>query len=653
MKFIIDGLIFKDAPARGAFFGITLWLIGTYLLLSLLVLVKLPSPMGTFLAGEAVLTLYCMMLLWRFYFRNAFMPWYSFAIFALCSGCAAFAGGTEAFFGVCMAFWAWFFPLLMLQKVRRCHWLAAGVSWSIGFLLIAFVLQFADLQNAIYLMSRESVDEPLRLNLWQRIADSLQITGNAWLILFAVGLLLCLVGYLFDGMMLADAEGKRLRQLCGPALFTAWAVAVAAHLAFIFMALAATDSADKAVASLEKRFGAPPTADSLRMRHGSGRKPDATFWKQIRALQLECADKLRGYDDFLLQPDVISEDVLAAWRTAFSKIDTPLSRWEQLFEGTIPPADIPFISGRLLSLPLVECSLVRHFSKLERWRVRFAILDGDTEEALAALARINNAGGFLLDNATGIAAAFTWIQIKKYHMQLSLQLLASNLPTESQRHALANLCASNEKQAAILQEHALFDEITFQLDTLKSIGDGYRSEHTTAIPFRTFRFLFPLFWWYAERDKASCAIAFTAPDFASINPNDAFRKLSVSGVFLPAMQAVSSSFKTFTAAARATETLFKADEYRHLHGNFPDKLPCNMPIDPFNNKPMRYNLGTCSVTLYTIARNDKTGWEINTSTQQINAVRAWSVGRNNTDDGGQYEANFIGTDITALLPVNP
>jgi len=646
MKNWLAKVFFKDAPAQGAWFAVTLWGLGLYVIFSLLLALTASGlvPFGTpntqvaawvTLGLLVVLTIYLGLMLFRFYYqscqgapRREISFWVVFALYGVMVATSINYGGAAGFAITTALFGVWLFPLLLIPKVRWCCYLAHALSWTIGALLLIVMLIRAGAQKNDMFGIIPGKSEP---GHYAKMIASYELSGGGWIFLVLLSLVLIVAGYLLTAKIFGDSQKVPFRNMFGKGVLTLWGFAVATYLIFLVMADIASRQTAQDIKDLEQRFGRPMTAAAIGKLYYGNDQPDPEFWKKIATYRDQCDVKVDSID-FGYNPDTVPAPLLAQWRKQFDNAN--LAAWEQAFAGNIPPEARQYETGTLVYMTLAHLNSLRQFARLELWRIRFALMDNDIKSALAAYGRMTNADDFLL-RETSLIGGLVWIACQSIRLDALQLLLESGQLTDAQLQMLAADLQATQKQIPVMHERSLYSEAVFGMDVFDMIGRGfeaYGTKHKTP-PYQTLRFLVPQLWWYAVKDKSCMARHYNVSSFAEMAEPDAVKNgMIISGMMLPALKPVAAKFDSISARLLAAGVVIRAIEYQRQHGEYPKTLN-NLPLDPFNNQPLQYRVGPCELERSAVIRNGD-DWKIVYQSETVPALICWSVGHDQINSNG-------------------
>ncbi|NLF60676.1 MAG: hypothetical protein GX574_05940, partial [Lentisphaerae bacterium] len=220
LKKLLRHVFYWDSPAQGAFFGLTLAIVGAWLLLSLFHFlwtlgafgwIWLPmwedyitAPLVTFGGAAAILLVYSLFLTLRSYalfWRRRLQAWVRLLFFLCFVALAAkvisiapelITGEVQLPFGniifICFLIFCWILPLLLLPEIGWRLWLGHALCWSLG-LLVCDVVR-SNLNNTLeHLIGFPKLPEFFKL-FSLSIQEVLHLRGAGWVWLLVAGLFL-------------------------------------------------------------------------------------------------------------------------------------------------------------------------------------------------------------------------------------------------------------------------------------------------------------------------------------------------------------------------------------------------------------------------------------------------------------------------------
>lgn len=678
MKKLLQRVLFWDAPAAGAFFGLTLVGITVWLLPSFFFFLwangswgglwppfwdgALPPGLIGFEVATGLLLSYAIFLVFRFYgsfCRQHYSPpgmWLALVLLAISLTTASVASGVRGGIGVSIVFFAGVFPLLLLPKISCWLWLAQAGCWSLGILLSGVLLRYLAIPLCSYHLGEGFFFiQPA----YRTIPIQLHLSGSDWVWLAAAGVLFLLLGYLLTALLWARAADLPCRRLRGRGVTSLWLLGATAYLLQIILAINASQAAKRKVDALEQRFNRPITALALGEMYYQGEQPDDEFWKLETELFLNNKLFAGEFSEFDRFPEELPATAMLQWREHVRSIDDGLSRWENLFSDNVPPWPRRYCRGELSAMLLPHFSHIRELNRVALWRVRLALDDGDATAALAAAKRQADINDVLL-RETNLVGGMVWIACVNLWLKSVEQMLEAQALADEQLLALTSQLKAVATQVPLMQKRSLYSEAVHLLDNFEMLGEGrafvaFPEVPFESVPMRKLRFFSPLLWWYAAKDKAYLARAFLVDHLTEIAPpNPADNPpLLLSSLMLPALRQAGERFHAVAANLLAMQALIKAELHRRAHGTYPERLE-NLPADPFNGEPLRYRHGVCHFTV-TIAEWNETSrqWRVVRQARTGPGLQAWSVGPDLVDDDNinplEPDAERRSDDIRALM----
>jgi len=667
MKNLFKKLFYWDAPAQGAFFALTLWGIGSYLTASLLlwmtvsefllsgtdaVLKALIAALGLILG----LTAYFLGLLLRFYYqsgrdnRSYALP----VMLVLCAaGLAAGAGlgGVFCATTAALAFGLWFFPALLLPRIRCRDYLLHALFWSTGTVVIATVCGIY--YNYFGKIMFDGFDGIAYDGLFESVAGFCHLSGKGWGWFWLSGILFTLTGYLLTAKVLGAALNVPFRRMFDKKIIILWVLAAANYFIFGAMAVSADRQAAKELKTLAQHFGHPMTMEAVGQLYYGKDQPDARFWQTIDEYAEQCGDDSQAVTgtDLLCSTDDISADLMTLWKKEFFRQNAVLPQWEEAFDGVIPPEAGQYQTGKSGDIPTSRYMNIKRFIVLESWCLRFALEDNDIDGAWRAYQRLKHAAAALSRNSYMIGGLF-WIAAQNQRLEAVQLLLESGKLSPSELQTLATETAEMEQKIIPLYQQSLYSEAVYCLNAFDMMDQGGRLDLDKREwpPYRLTRYFMPQLWWYGAVNRRYLIEYFKPCAACKVSPNPSRFYTTL----LPALPPFKTKFDWLTARVRAAGVVIRAAEYQRQHGEYPKTLK-NLPPDPFNVKPMQYRSGPCEIPNDTISRTNG-DWKRGSGYKTVPGVICWSVGPNLADNNGvrhnSPDADKI-DDISFMIQTKP
>ena len=386
MKRFWSKLLFRDAPAQGAFFALTLCVVGWYVLASLLFFLCLEGLLcsfwelmtGTAFLLQVFLVLFALLFLyfWAYtsYFYHGlrggpariFVVWGGFVEWMILVAVANLLFGWLSFgvnFSLPVMYFTVFLPLWFAGKYWK--WAVAGaLAWAAGTFLLLTVPFLSG--------PREPLSIPVKLG----------ISGYGWTAWIGFAFLLLLVWYLLNAKLFSLLGKIRFRAMFGVPVLVLWGMVVGIYLWFTIMAAVESAEFERQMSVLEQRFGHPVTAEALGKLYFGDEKPDAEFWTRIKGY----GENVPAMALYSFRSE-ISPGEAKEFYGQFARYTNTLAEWERDFSGTIPPEAREYRTGKIVNVLMFNLDLLRSFNRLERWRIQMALKEGDVATAAAAYER--------------------------------------------------------------------------------------------------------------------------------------------------------------------------------------------------------------------------------------------------------------------------
>ncbi len=635
IKAILKKLFYWDAPAQGAFFALTLWGIGCYLIASLLLWMMVSEFL---LSGtEAVLhasiaalglilglTVYFLGLLLRFYYQSS-RDNCSYALPVMLASCAAgLAAGVElgGVFGAitaALAFAFWFFPALLLPRIRCRDYLLYALFWSTGTVVIATVCGIY--YNYFGEIMFDDFDGITYDGLFESVAGFCQLSGKGWGWFWLSGILFTLTSYLLTAKILGAALDVPFRRMFDKKIIILWILAAANYLIFGAMAVSTDRQAAKELKTLAQHFRHPITMEAVGQLYYGKDQPDARFWQTIDEYAEQCGDDSQAVaiTELLRSTDDISADLMTLWKKEFFRQNAVLPQWEKAFDGIIPPEPRQYQTGKPGGIEISLYMNIKRFIVLESWCLRFALEDNDIDGAWKAYQRLKHAADAYRDSY--IIGGFGWIAVQNRRLEAMQLLLESGKLSPSELQTLAAETAEMEQKIIPLYQQSLYSEAVYCLNAFDMMDQGGQLDLDKREwpPYRLTRYFMPQLWWYGAVNRRYLIEYFKPGTACKISPNPSRFYTTL----LPALPPFKTKFDWLTARVRAAGVIIRAAEYQRQHGEYPKTLD-DLPANPFTGQPLQYRVGDCEIRTRTAAKSENS-WYTEILPQTVPAIRCWGL----------------------------
>ena len=451
------------------------------------------------------------------------------------------------------------------------------------------------------------------------------VTPMYWALCFFIALLFFVAGGLFMAAAFAAAGGKKIRYAFGAATLSVWGVFALWYISTLGLAYRESRACSAVRQAVEKRFGRPLTAAGLgQLYHESG-KIDAEFWSRqeklrdvLRRVKIDrkYADGDVWTEEFVFAnitlPDRPSEATLAWYAEYCRSNHTAVDAYERCFDREPPLPEKRFVRGDLLGEPLPTIMQSRAFVRFfERSRLIYFLSVKDADAAWSCYRRMRNVGAYL-QKETFLICSLGWLRIEQGRLDCMEKLLESRLLPDAKLDELDADLAALERDIPRVHERAMYSEAVFGQDIIFGLEEGllpltqpigkliiaddnYRRELFYPGAFAPYRWIFPVGWYHAARDKRNLLQAFLVPDLRHVPKGSGNEFYFISKPFILIAGSSGDIFYALTARTRGMRALIRAEKYRRKHGKFPKTLS-NLPEDPFTGKPLVYEVGKAKIT---------------------------------------------------------
>ena len=651
MRHFLRKIFFWDAPAQGAFFGLTLlFTLPWFLLVWIFHNDRLPCALNLWLfTGKlwdvsavvipAVLSLLCIV----------------YALFLCRRG-----GGRR---------WRFRFN----DKTSGvCFVLALVASFGVGCVLYV-ILTNLRMEVAYTLREHELWDTDL--------AKRLGIYGNGWAWFTLAGVALAIAAYLLMGKSLAIVTNTSFKKLLGKGVLALWGLVAVSYLFCLVMAFRATSDYHRSTEELAEYFGRPMTAESVGDLYYGGRKPDAAFWESV-AKHLEnayapCTVHLNGKKheltatDVLAAPDaVLEEEVYAQWKAHFLANES-INQLETMMDTPLPPAERAFEDDKYLSkMTLEELSRCRSLARLALWRLRFAVEANDAAAARRAWGHLERICDYLQSEPFHLGS-LVWIASEHFRMMALERLIPWERTETAWLEAQSTQLAELEETLKQVQRRAVYSEAVIEVNRFKLLPAmdrdlvGWPMVKLTAV-----RWFVPQIWWMLANEAAEMMRAYKISDFSDF-PETVGDNWLMGFLCGPLNKTGTQKFPSLVAELRIMRGLIDAELQKRRTGSYPDVLE-DLLTDPFSKQPLKYRKGLCQVRRryckWLLAGNDSLAKAypgqapeehcvIEQGLENVEAVQIWSVGPDGIDDGGENNKSEYSPsdnrmdDIRFVIPI--
>ncbi|MBR6058492.1 MAG: hypothetical protein IKP58_10030 [Victivallales bacterium] len=672
MNHLLRKIFFWDAPALGAFFGLTLLPAVVWFAFSFWCGIMV-IDYSTFQNGAVCLTLffaslailaYIAFLLGRMLvvacLKTSFRWWrlgaalfflvLSLGYVALCCF-HGFQYGND---------WKWVAGsmlvvhcILLLFPIIFTSWkaIAGALSWLGAFNVFwtLFACAYQPLRSGGF-REMSLTDWTMRLVPY---VDSLQhfftLDKNASCIIFvSSGILLLVAGYLIYGSLMADYAKISPHRMFKGEVRWLLGIGAASYAVFLALALWNTVAYRRAIRDLETHFGHPMTMEELERQFYEERPANPEFWKELEELRKEYSDSLDEDErTYSWHPfAVLPESLHTKWKRSFLD-NASRQKLEQMISEPIPPPKRNYADDQpLMAMPCPEFAELREIVRMEMHHIGFSLEDNDFDAVSSALDRMDFCREYLWKDHSYIAY-LVGIAVTSFRLQAMERILATVLPTNEWLKTQSAKLAEIERQVEEREEHFAYGEAVIYLNVFHWMAYyAGKQDFPRGLHFHSLRFFFPQGWWLAANEVKGMARAIHVNRFSQL-PQKGTGYI-ITDMLLPALSKGSEKRQSIVASCRILRGLIQAELHKRRTGEYPDSLD-DLPLDPFTGQPLKYRKGSCQAIemVYKEKKEEEDDngelpdshyidYDANYATLErtMEAVQIWGVGTDGIDDGG-------------------
>ena len=465
------------------------------------------------------------------------------------------------------------------------------------------------------------IPDPFDNHYTPPFSDLLPLPSACWAAVFLLSLVLLLAGGLMLVSVFAAAEEKKFRAAFGKATLTLWGMLALGYFCFLGLALYESSEVAAVRRAIEQRFGRPLTLAGIEALYRESGPADADFWKRhgerydalekIRipideetgteapddpSEQMEEVEKEKREEPIFafFLPDRPSAETLAWFGRICRENRAAIEAWETCFEQ-VPPrsaGEIPFSRLTIKHSPQ-EYPQCRNFERMERNRLILALSYGDIETAWACYRRMTHASAFLR-KAPSFLGSMHWYNVERMRLDCVEKLLESRLLTDARLDELDADLADLEREIPRYHLQTMYCDAVAVQHVLKTLEEGPIEDNPETPPagaLAPYRWIFPLFWYYAALDKKLLLQKYLLPSLSFVERSPSKDIFILNGLL--------NSYRNFQdyvlpARTRGMRTLIRAEKYRRQHGEFPKTLD-DLPEDPFTGRALIYEVGPAEI----------------------------------------------------------
>ena len=698
MKPLLRKIFFWDAPAQGAFFGLTLllflgWVCFTLLCAGLAIhsrrISMFDAPHYLYSFTLLLPSLYILFLVARVAFHwaretpdfkkrigltllvtLAIAFFFSLIEYSLFPRFISSLDWTEERFT--FFYWNVFFLcipaicFLFRSIVPPTKLLAGILAWIGSFLVFSTLLFLADpfeekVPTGLHPIHWFGKDIPYVLPFCYLF----RLSGGGCFWFTLVGFVLLGAAYLLTGHILARLSGIQLRRLFTRGIRIQWYIVAGTYAVTFTFSVINTFQYHRAVQELEAFFGRAMTGTEVEKLYYGGETPEPDYWKKLKAASDRYDEEHKKHisfddDSCYLHPDAILPlKLYERHRNAFFA-SLKEACLDELLASPLPPYQRDYSNNYIAGITSHDLYLCDSLAMVEESRCRYAIDDGDFNAAAKSLGIVDTLMDYLYKDPFELGEVYLRKTAMRRNNMLA-RIISSHLETPREwleEQAVLLLRWEETMMRSEKEKNLVFCEAVAGLNMLHCLAESdfgsmesWNPETEACLKYSSIRFFFPQAWWLAAKSAKDYARAMKASRL------DQLPKETTGSVFVDMIASNLGSMikarKHFIASSRVLRSLLMAELHKRQTGVYPDTLE-ELPPDPFTDKPLQYRKGDCKVIRYhckwlkhweaddtsgTGEDNDETSkvrgyWTSEPQEETVEAVQIWSVGPNGIDDGG-------------------
>jgi len=493
------------------------------------------------------------------------------------------------------------------------------------------------------------------------------VSGNNIIIAIVLIVALLATGYVCLGKTIAGIGQVPYSQLWTKGVKTLWMFFIAIYILSWAMGLVAVHASRNAVAELERSLGKPVTPEALKEIYYHGQQPDADFWKKLKetepsallnpeeeqeekTINIEDSDTESAEDETekdkklswntvdltmnnLAFAEAIPQEIIDRWKKDF--LDKPETKtWEALFDQPLPPNARDYsASGILIGTMFSELSFGRTLCRYENSRIRIALDSNDWSAVEAALTRMRNASGYY-EHDTFLVGGLVWVLCEALQMNALAHIIDSAQPSDEWLRQLDRWLESREHIVESVQWNGFYGEAVTGLNMFKAMEKGIHVTDTmscTPINLNLLNWLMPQTMFFFGLETAGLA------DLYRKGIEKGYRQTRPHGLFAsmlqPTMEIGEKKYKAIIAEYRIIRGLVATELHRRQYGSFSSEM--KLLEDPLSSgESLKYQCGEVEVNQYVWNAGKK---KFEQQQRKMHGIRIWTVGLNGMDDGGLYK----------------
>ena len=450
-----------------------------------------------------------------------------------------------------------------------------------------------------------------------------------------------LVGsYLLVGKSYAIMAKTDFRKLFGRCVCGLWCIAIVVYLGTGIAAICSIVGYNRTLKNAGDFFGRELTNAAMGELFLQGREPDGEFWKALQEESKKYAQPPMMEGGPTLEHDALIEQLppeeYAAWKERL--LSPEMIDWlDRRFSKPLPQNEKDFSeTANLMAMELPELSLMRSSVRREKWMVRFALENHDSDALRASLKRSANASDFLTTQFF-IISLLVRIVCEETRATSLATVISSDLVDEAWLEELIREMQKRETRLVNAQTDIIYGEAVAARSTFEPaflFHPRNPQENTIIRPSAIFLVL-PKFCDFTFSNLSILIRNLTVRDFNSFRDIPFYSaKYILSRMLLPAYGGLSDKIHECQGFYRGITMLAKAELIKRRTGSYPQQLD-DLPEDPCEEgKTMQYLYGDFETKISFWSPEEKS---IVRRTQKIHGVKVWFTTTRTKDKNHPHE----------------
>ncbi len=402
--------------------------------------------------------------------------------------------------------------------------------------------------------------------------------------------------YMLTALMYAKMSQIPFRKIFGRVNVIILVIWAGIYLFSLAAACRAQSRTEQTIVKLEKHFGRPLAIDTLLSFCRGNRPVDESFWKQMDACMEEIAKPGNEDNTFAQIPGIpmgiYPEETLRQYRKVIEQSEAR-QQLKRMMSQPLPARRYKTTSD-LHGLDFSEHFLCPSLCGYELWSLRLALDDNRLTDAYAAMDRMKRIVDYLGHRPNSFRFTEALIRCEYGRMNGFELLLSSGKVPDGILKQWSSELVLSEKNVPDIHFDTLYAESVFCNDYISRVAKGRFNFGKEYLPgLYGLRFFYPPLWYFSTLERNRLMSQFQVRNFDQVPDPEKIPGIFVRKI-LPLCRPPKKYISTLTAQYRAMRALIGIELEKRRTGLYPAVLK-NSPVDPFNGKPMTYQMGDLEV----------------------------------------------------------